>query len=104
LISGQALFEPSSTAGLVLNFSAPVSQISFVYAIDIAGGAPTGFLKMTSPLFLSSSASSNVGGGLGFQGGTINFTPVNPFTTVTIQGFLADGLTPTQIEIDNLTL
>src|SRR4029079_7157275 len=104
LISGQALLEPISTAALTLNFSAPVSQISFVFAINIPAAGPAGFLKLITPSSLLSLSTSVVGGGAGFQGGTFNFAPFLPFSTATIQGFQADGITPTQIEIDNLTL
>ena len=104
LISGQSLFAAIVTSPLTLTFSTPITQLSLVFAIDIPDGLPTGFLRLVTPSGSFDQVSSAVGGGNGFQGGSLNFTTSVPFTTATLQGFNSGGTSNTQIDIDNLTL
>ncbi|MBV8131912.1 MAG: VPDSG-CTERM sorting domain-containing protein [Alphaproteobacteria bacterium] len=103
LMVGQSLFAPIVTSPLTLTFNTPVTQLSVDFAIDIPNGFPPGFLQLMTPSGTVDQPSSNVGGGNGFQGGTLDFITASPFTTATLQGFFAPG-GATQIDIDNLNL
>jgi hypothetical protein len=103
LISGQSLFAPTATSALTLTFNTPVTQLSLVFAINTSTSS-LGFLRLVTPSGTFNQASSNVGGGNGFPGGTLTFTTAVPFATATLQGFTSGGTTNTQIDIDNLTL
>jgi hypothetical protein len=102
LISGQSLFSPIVVSPLTLTFSAPVTQLSLVFALSIANTDPAGFLRLVTPTGTLDQASSVVGGS--YQGGTLTFTSASAFTTATLQGFIAVGAGNPNIEIDNLAL
>jgi hypothetical protein len=104
LMVGQSLFAPIVSSPLTLTFNTPVTQFSVDFAIDIPNGFPPGFLQLVTPSGTVDQASSIVGGGNGFQGGTLDFITASPFTTATLQGFTSGGTFTTQIDIDNLNL
>jgi hypothetical protein len=101
LMVGQALLEPTATSALTLTFNTEITQLSVDFAVDTGFIVP-GSLRLVTPSGTVNQVGSNVGGG--FPGGTLTFTTVTPFTTATLQGFFSGGITPTQIEIDNLNL
>jgi hypothetical protein len=100
LLQAQSLFDqdfPGDTLTIV--FNQPVASLSFVFATDTSQG--DGRLNLTSTSGSVSQNSANVGGS--FPGGTFNFAPANPFTSMTLSAF-NNANTQTPFAIDNLTL
>jgi len=106
VIVGQSLFQMNFPAmALSLTFSIPVTQLSVDFAIDVVnapGFVDPGFLELATPSGTVDQPGSNVGGD--FQGGTLTFSTVTPFSAATLQGFFFGRVRPTLIEIDNLHL
>jgi hypothetical protein len=102
LISGLSYFDPGFPAdSTTITFNQPVESLSFNFATDTAQN--TGRLQLTSSSGNVSQNSANVGGS--FPGGTFNFSPATPFTSITLTGFADAGTAnPVPIDIDNLTL
>ena len=102
LIVAQSYFDPTFPADTTtITFNQPVASLSFNFATDTSQG--TGRLQLSSTSGNVSQNSVNVGGT--FQGGTFNFAPATPFTSITLAGF-ADAGTANAVpfDIDNLTL
>jgi hypothetical protein len=105
LFSGQYLIElHGQTDGLILSFNTPVYQLAVDFGLSIAVNDPAGFgsLRIVSSSGTGSQIASN-NGGL-FQTGLLSFASTTAFTSVTLQGFVSDGVTPIGLAIDNLTL
>ena len=102
LIQGQSPFTPSSVQPLTLSFDTPIFGLSLVFAID-APMSSVAFLRLTTPVGGLDQAASVVGGG-NFPGGTLTFNSAVPFTSATLQAFLAGGHTPAAFQIDRVTV
>jgi len=101
VITGQALISPVVVDALTITLNTPVRTLSVNFAIDDPNGAPAGLLRLVTSSGSVDQVSANVGGP--FQGGTLFFSAVNPFNSLTFQAFLPTGAA-TQFEIDNLSL
>ena len=102
LIVAQSLFNVAFPADtLTITFNQPVGSLSFNFATDTNQG--TGRIQLTSTSGNVSQNSANVGGT--YPGGTFNFSPATPFTSISLKGFADAGTTNgVPIDIDNLTL
>jgi hypothetical protein len=104
LMVGQSIIAPTVTDALMLTFNTPVNQLTVDFAVNLASTQAAGSLRLTtSSGGNTSQASSVVGGGQNFQGGTLTFSTATPFTSATLQGFDSTGA-PIQINLDNLHL
>jgi hypothetical protein len=104
LFSGQYLITGSTTDSLIITFSAPVTQFSTDYALNVVTGAPSGSMTaVTNNAETFSSSSSDAGPANTPQGGTLSFTASTPFTSVTLTARNASAAT-VQFGVDNTSV
>lgn len=85
LLTGQTIFDPGSAADtLTITFNQPIDTVE----VDFAVREP-GRLVLTTPVGSLSQNSANVGGN--FEGGTLIFESVTPFTTMQFSAFSSAG-------------
>ncbi|HTS77939.1 MAG TPA: PEP-CTERM sorting domain-containing protein [Bryobacteraceae bacterium] len=98
LITGQDLYAPTSTNGLIMTFNVPIYAITFDWAIDGGiGSTLTGTIPLVSPIDEAAVAEGT------FPGGIFFYDSPTPFSSITLTG-VNQSDSATQIAIDNLTL
>lgn len=102
LFSGQHLFDPVGVADvLALTFNTAISSLQVDFGLFLQPTSPAGHLTLTTPVGSVSQTGGVVGGA--FQGGTLVFNSLLPFTTAQLAGFNAAGA-PLFFAIDDLVL
>lgn len=96
LFSGPALFAPQFPDTLTLAFNMPVDSVRLDFAVIVPGA-----LILTTPVGNLTQSSTNVGGQ--FEGGSLSFTSVDPFSTLQLRATDQAGA-PIVFAIDNMTL
>lgn len=105
LFDGQylSLFLPRSNfARLQIDFSTPITELSVAFAL--LDFQPSGGLRLTSDTgAVATQTATDVGGGLGFPGGTLRATFARPTSSVSLQAIDRFGQSA-GFAIDNLTV
>jgi len=102
LFSGQHLIDPIGVAdSILLSFNTPVFSLRVDFGLFLQPTAAAGLLTLLTPVGSISQPGGNVGGS--FQGGTLVFNSLAPFTIAQLSAFNAAGV-PNFFAIDNLVL